>query len=134
MILAVCVDDRSGLTFHNRRLSSDRAVIEDLVNLSQPNTIWIGNSSAGLFKGYDQWISVSDNVLDHRDGFCFAEYGDFLKCRHYVDALILYRWNRLYPSDVKFPLEAFLSEMHLKNVTEFKGSSHACITREVYVR
>ena len=45
---------------------------------------------------------------------------------------MLYRWNRRYPSDLKFdlPLEGFT----LRQRQEFAGYSHPKITEEVYLR
>ena len=31
MILAVCIDDQNGLMFNGRRVSSDKAVVQDLM-------------------------------------------------------------------------------------------------------
>ncbi len=49
--------------------------------------------------------------------------------------LHIYRWNREYLSDISFPLEE-LEKPHWKRISQekFKGSSHECITYEVYVR
>ena len=53
-------------------------------------------------------------------------------CVDRLDRLIVYRWNRHYPSDVRFPLE--LADFTLQSSTEFRGSSHDLITREEYTR
>ena len=49
-----------------------------------------------------------------------------------MEGLVLYRWNRRYPADLycTLPLEDFV----LEERREFAGSSHECITREVYRR
>jgi hypothetical protein len=49
-----------------------------------------------------------------------------------VDAVTVYRWNRHYPSDRKLDLD--LSAYKLYTNTEFAGSSHEKITKEVYVK
>ena len=51
-----------------------------------------------------------------------------------IDTLIIYRWNRLYHSDVKFDVDVKKSGYKLKSSTEFAGSSHDKITKEIYVR
>ncbi len=53
-------------------------------------------------------------------------------CVDRLDRLIVYRWNRHYPSDVRFPPE--LADFTLQSSTEFRGSSHDLITREEYTR
>lgn len=134
MILAVCIDDSNGLMFNNRRLSSDKAVVHDILQIAGTNTIIVNPYSAPLFQGFESQIAVKDDHLNERCDFCFAEFGDVLKVQYSVDTLIVYKWNRHYPSDMKFPLDAFKSRMKLESTAEFEGSSHLCISREVYVR
>ena len=45
----------------------------------------------------------------------------------------LYKWNRKYPSDVKFPKD-MLNDFKLEGSTDFEGNSHEKITEERYVR
>ena len=134
MVLVICVDDDNGLMFNNRRVSSDRAVISDIVNFCNSRIISVSPYSAMLFKGFESCIAVSGDFLDLQAEICFAEYGDFLRVKDSVDTLVLYKWNRRYPSDLKFPLELFTSSMKLQSSQNFSGNSHPCITREVYVR
>ena len=48
--------------------------------------------------------------------------------------IVLYRWNRHYPSDVKWEPDLEGLGFALTETTEFPGTSHEKITREVYVR
>jgi dihydrofolate reductase len=50
-----------------------------------------------------------------------------------VDEVYLYKWNRKYPSDVKFPKD-MLNDFKLEGSTDFEGNSHEKITEERYVR
>ena len=134
MVLIVCVDDNNGLMFNKRRLSSDRAVLLDILELLGADSIAMTHYSASLFQGFESKIVTSEDFLDLKCNFVFAECGDFLKIAHDVDMLILYKWNRKYPSDQKFPLDVFTSAMTLKSTNDFVGNSHPCVTREVYVR
>lgn len=134
MVLAVCVDDSNGLMFNNRRLSSDKAVVRDILQIAETKTITVSPYSAPLFQGFEDLIAVKEEHLSSKGDFCFAEFGDFLKIIDSVDMLIVYKWNRRYPSDAKFPLDAFKARFTLKSTTEFEGVSHSCITREVYAR
>ena len=134
MILAVCIDDSNGLMFNNRRLSSDKAVVMDLIKSAEPDVVLIAPYSAPLFKDSENRVRVLEDPLNNEKGFCFAECGDFASIVHNVKKLIVYKWNRRYPSDRKFPLDVFTSCMHLEYAEEFEGSSHPCITKEVYVR
>ena len=134
MVLAICIDDDNGLMFNNRRVSSDKAVIEDLVRLGDPQIITISTCSAMLFRDYQDRVEVKEDVFESASGFCFAEDGDFLSVLESVKKLIVYKWNRRYPSDRKFPLDAYRSRMTLESTKDIEGHSHPCITREVYIR
>ena len=49
-----------------------------------------------------------------------------------IEKIILYRWNRVYPADVHFPID--FSGWKLVQAEEFAGSSHEKITEEIYER
>ena len=133
MILAVCIDDHNGLSFNSRRVSSDKAVIQDIVKVADTQIIMITPYSAPLFQDFQGRIEVKKNIFES-SAVCFAEAGDFLSVIDDVEKLIVYKWNRRYPSDQKFPLDAFKACMRLENTEDIPGSSHPCITREVYIR
>ena len=61
--------------------------------------------------------------------YCFVENTPLPQNLDEVEELILYRWNRLYPSDVYFTLDT--SAFTLQETTEFVGSSHEKITKEI---
>ena len=48
--------------------------------------------------------------------------------------LEIYRWNRHYPSDVRWEPDLAGMGFILTETTEFAGTSHEKITREVYER
>ena len=49
-----------------------------------------------------------------------------------IGTLVIYRWNELYPSDVKFDLDVVAAGFKLVESYDFKGSSHDRITKEIY--
>ena len=60
------------------------------------------------------------------------ENADVLPWQDKIEKLIVFRWNRHYPSDVAFPLAQVTQQMQLTERLEFPGSSHDVITQEVY--
>lgn len=134
MVLIVCVDDHNGLSFNNRRISSDTAVVQDIIKVADSKIITISAYSAFLFHDFRDSIEVREDVFGSASAVCFAEAGDFLSIIDNVHKLIVYKWNRCYPSDRKFPLDAYKSRMRLESTEDITGSSHPCITREVYIR
>lgn len=132
MIAAVCIDDRNGLLFNHRRLSRDRAQQEDLLALCGEKPLWLAPYSAPLFDWAPERVRVEEDFLEQAapGDICFVE--DRQPPAEKLEGLILYRWNRAYPSDVRLELD--LSRFTLTERTEFPGVSHETITREQYIR
>ena len=51
-----------------------------------------------------------------------------------ADRVVIYRWNRHYPSDVRWEGNPADYGFTLAEVMEFPGKSHETITTEVYVK
>ena len=133
--VAVCVDDDGGLLLFGKRQSRDRVLISDFVESNSDKRIYIAPFSRILF---DQYPSVT--VLD--DPFSVAEAGSAIFVENIriderlgsIGTLMVYKWNRKYPSDVKFNVDPIKSGFKLKSSVDFSGSSHEKITREIYER
>jgi len=132
MILAVCVDDKYGMMFNKRRQSRDQAQQENLLYWSTGRKLWMNAYSASLFKSEE--IYVDDAFLQKAEAgdVCFVENQSVKELGGQIEAVILYRWNRIYPADMRFDLD--LSAFDLEETTEFAGTSHEVITREIYKR
>ena len=132
MIIAVCVDDKMGMLFNNRRQSRDKCVTDDLMTIAE--TVHINGFSEELFEDYKDRIEVSEDFLENAESedVCFVENIDLEPYADKIDKVILYLWNRQYPSSLKFKVD--LSEYEFVEETEFQGNSHEKITREVYVK
>lgn len=133
MKLIICLDDENGMLFNQRRQSQDQALRSRIMELTAGSKLWMDEYSAGQFEENDS-IVVDDQFMEHApdSDFCFAEKADLLSVTDRVTTLVIYRWNRRYPSDVKAP--AVLLERCCAKVStfEFVGSSHERITEEVY--
>ena len=64
--------------------------------------------------------------------WCFVETQDLSAWAEQIHEIVIYRWNRHYPSDLKFPEHLFASRWQLESRCEFSGYSHETITQEVY--
>lgn len=132
MIVIVCVDDNLGMMFNKRRQSRDGAVIKQIFELTGENPLFIHEYSAPLFDA--QRVTVKNDMLQvAADGdYCFVENLPLKEYRDKIRSVILFRWNRVYPADVKLDIPL---EMYRKTeVKEFIGTSHERITQEVYIR
>lgn len=133
MIAVICIDDNGGMLFNNRRLSRDRILIEDLIKTVNGKRLFIEPFSVVLFKENEKDVIITENSLSRadEDDYCFVENKNIFDYINKVKGLIIYKWNRKYPSDFKFDFR-LLSAFKLKEVSEFVGYSHEKITKEVY--
>lgn len=129
MTIIVCLDDCGGMTFAGRRQSRDSKVLEDIKNNYEP--IYINSFSEKLIAPSGIKYTLTDNIDALGEGdTVFIENLDVSKYAHRVSRVIIYKWNRKYLSELKFTLD--MSGYTKKSVSEFAGSSHDKITREVY--
>lgn len=134
MIAAVCIGEGNGMLFNRRRVSRDRRQQEDLLALCGNGRLWMGGCSAPLFSWAAERVTVDEDFLEKAGPgeLCFVEDRALAPAADRVEAVVLYRWNRAYPADVRFDLD--LSGFQLAERTEFPGVSHERITREFYTR
>ena len=128
MKLIVCLDDNNGMMFNKRRQSRDRVLVENVLEFCKGEKLYTNEYSAKLFP--ENTVEMFESIDNIEDGYCFAE--NFTVNEEYVEEIIVYKWNRLYPADTYFNIEP--EKWNLVETVEFEGSSHEKITRERYVR
>lgn len=135
MKIIVCVDDNNGMMFNNRRQSRDRVLIRDVVDNLDGGNLLMAPYSETLFadSGVDAFF-LSEYVLDEAEpeDYCFIENKALLPYSDRIDELIIYRWNRKYPADMYLDVDPEALSLKLVSTTEFAGSSHEKITKELY--
>lgn len=131
MRLIVCIDDNNGMLFNKRRQSRDEKVIENIISTIDKDKIFMNEYSGKLFDSLSDKINVVEAPFSEASSsdFVFAENLD-LNLAKDIDEIIIYKWNRSYPFDVKFTID--LSEYKKTLEEEFVGKSHEKITKEVY--
>lgn len=134
MIVILCLDDKKGMMFNNRRQSKDKFVIQDILKLVDGKKLFISSYSESLFQGLESKLIIDDNFLNNADeeDYCFVENNNLKDFSEKIEKIIVYKWNRIYPSDLK--LEITIQDWNLIGRFEFVGNSHDKITREVYVK
>lgn len=133
MIVMVCVDDSLGMLFNNRRQSRDKVLISKIIEMSNISKLWINEFSRPLFDSFESQIMlINDDFLEvaGKGDYCFVENCSLSPYIDKVEKLIVFKWNREYPSD--FSLDIDLSQWSIISTTDFKGNSHEKITMEVY--
>ena len=138
MIVIVCLDDRNGMLFHGRRQSRDRVVVEDMLKMCRGTRLWMNSYSARLLeekRGEDVLVVQDDAYLTKvkKAEYCLVEKEKMASWENQIELLIVYRWNRIYPSDFYFdlPLEDGKGWKKMKE-EELIGYSHEKITKEYY--
>lgn len=134
MIVILCLDNKNGMMFNNRRQSKDKVVIQDILKLVDGKKLFISSYSESLFQGLESNLIIDDNFLNNvaKEDYCFVENNNLKDFSEKIEKIIVYKWNRIYPSDLK--LEIPIQDWNLIDSFEFAGNSHDKITREVYVK
>ena len=122
------------MTFLKRRQSQDSVLRSHMLDMSRDSKLWMNAYSARQFDTVADHMQIEEDFLDMAGvgEYCFVENVDVKPAAQRAEKLVIYRWNRHYPSDVKFPMEHFEENMHLLERGEFPGSSHDSITWEVF--
>ena len=132
--IILCVDNDYGMLFNGRRQSRDELIYDDIISFLNDCNLWMSQYSSKLFKNHIKKISVDNNFFNkaNENDYCFIEDPAVLKDIEKISSFIVYKWNKKYPSDVKFSPN--LNGFKLVEKVDFKGKSHEKITKEVYIR
>lgn len=133
MIIALCIDDNLGLRFNRRRQSRDRAVAADLLQSAGGRPLRTAPGSAILFP--EGTVAACEAFLERagEGDWCFVEDRPLTPVLPKIEALVLYRWNRVYPADTYLDVIPWEAGWRLMSREEFPGHSHKLITKEVYL-
>lgn len=132
MKIILCLDNNKGMCFNKRRVSKDRVVTEKIGELAKNSVLWIAPFSAKLMDGQDVCIDEAFLSKAGNGEYCLVENEKLESVKNQIEELIIFWWNRDYPSDLKLDLD--FSEFQKVGEEEFPGYSHEKITKEVYVR
>ena len=114
MIVITCLDQKNGMMFNHRRQSQD----------CQFDTESIPN------------LNIDDAFLQEaaQGEYCFVEDAPLAPFEKWIERIVIFRWDRTYPTDRYFDLQLGSGQWHLAGTSEFTGHSHDLITMEVYAR
>ena len=136
MKIIVCLDERNGMSFCGKRQSMDRNLRQHVAGVVQNGRLWMNAYSAGQFADTSMRIQVEEDFLNKAgcEDYCFVENQDLRIYIDKIDELIVYRWRRIYPSDLTFPMDAVKDSFRLLSTQTLTGYSHEQILQEVYQR
>lgn len=134
MKVIVCLDDKNGMLFNNRRQSKDQAVQEELQRICQGGVLWM-NQYSFLLYGELKGVEVKcDPEFLRKAGegeYALVETENLEPAAERIRELLVFRWNRIYPADHILDLE--LKGWKKSVEKEFPGKSHEKITLETYL-
>ena len=135
MTVIVCLDNANGMMFNHRRQSRDANVVKDILRTIKGTSLLIAPFSEPLFSQAECSVSISDSFLTGADAndYYFVENTSVAEFKEKISKLIIYKWNRDYPSDFYFDID-YANDYKLETTLDFVGTSHEKITKEVYVR
>lgn len=139
MHIIVCVDDNNGIMFNNRRVSFDKKVTQRIIEITQHKRLWVSHYTLKLFekaslKNTNLFISNSffSKSKANKNDYVFVE--DILpESLEDCEEVIIFRWNRKYPSDVKFDFD-LSDSFELVSSKKIKGFSHIEVTEEHFAK
>ena len=125
MTLILWAGKNGEMLFNRRRCSQDRAVIADILAEFPPSDLCVSAYSAPLFEG----ARVISQPTDAENGVLFLEDLPLSPALALAKKLIVYRFDRIYPANVRLQIPQIFT---LTESRELTGYSHDKITREVY--
>ena len=137
MHLFLCVDEQMAMGFNHRRQSRDLRVYLDILTQTQGQVLYMSPYSLPLFPTESHsHILVSETFLTDApaEAYCFVEKPPLLPFLQQIEAITLYRWNRIYPGDTFLDITLAPPDWQLKETKEFAGNSHKKITRQLYMQ
>ena len=129
MTLYICLDDRNGLRFNKRRQSRDAAVLEDIRSQITGSLLIDGFSEKLIGEAGISYVLPPETAEDF-----FLEDVPGEETLEGCEKVVIYRWNRHYPADVRWEPDLPERGFVLSETRDFPGKSHEKITREVYVK
>lgn len=137
MNVIVCVEDNNGMMFNKRRVSQDVAIREDIYKNLGDKKLIMNAYSFKMFEADNSGknIVVDENLpIEDKENFQFIEDKKLSQFEDSIDKLIIYYWNRRYPSSLKFDIDISNGNWEIASDEEFVGKSHEKITKKVIIR
>ncbi len=140
MYLIICLDEKGGMAFNNRRQTRDKVQRAHLLKVTEDRPILVSPYTAKLLLPEAEEVCpgrcmVSEDPLaDAGSGeYVWVETEDVSPYIEKAEGILIYCWNRLYLADLSFD-ESALEGFSFVCSGEFSGSSHDRISFEVYER
>ena len=95
------------MLFNKRRQSRDQAVLEEIQMLCQGKVLWMNEYSFSVY-GKMEGVEIrcrQDFLQKAGTGeYALVETDDLEEISKNIEEILIFRWNRLYPSDKKLEI------------------------------
>ncbi len=120
--------------FNHRRQSKDRVLNADVISMAQGSRLCIDPFSLKLFEASGVELLCDERFLDlAKEGdYCFVENRALAPYADKIEELVVYCWNRSYPTDVFFDIDPNALGFKRVFAEELEGYSHEKITKEIF--
>lgn len=147
MIIIAVVDDDFGMTFNNRRQSMDIELRRKVYGLAFGSLLFMNgysykqyredensNIDADMIDYFKSNIIVSEDFLAEAGtgAYCFVENNSVMPYSDKIEKMIIFRWNKKYPSDTRLDYIPKDNGMTMIETLDFAGKSHEKITMEIW--
>jgi len=135
MKIILFLDDNNGMLFNQRRQSRDETLYQEITRLCGGKQLWMNAYSARLYgrlEGVE--IHIVEDFLSQagENDYCLVETEQLQPFTEQISELLIFRWNRVYPADLRLDID--LALWNMISVVDFAGKSHEKITRIIYQR
>lgn len=131
MIIITCLDDKNGMMFNHRRQSQDRGLRQYIADMTKDDKVYMNAYSAKLYEEIKDPIICEDFLRKAGKGeSCIVENLPLEEFLHEIEEIVVFRWNKIYPSDQVLDLD--LDDWRLVEEEEMEGSTHQ-ITKQIYL-
>lgn len=123
------------MMFNHRRQSRDKSILKRIEQICEGKKLWMNSYSYKLYGELENVEIVVDENFLEKAGMgevCFVETEKLYPFQEKIETMVVFWWNRKYPTDFRFDLE--LSKWKKVEVQEFVGTSHEKIIQELYKR
>lgn len=137
MNLIVCLEEKNGMMFNKRRLSQDVVIREDIYKNLDDKALIMNGYSFKMFEKDNSGQNIvirEDLPLDNDEDFQFIEDKQLGMYEDKINKLVVYYWNRRYPSDLKFDIDLSSDKWEVESEMEFPGKSHEKITKKIILK
>lgn len=137
MNIIVCLEDKNGMMFNKRRLSQDVAIREDIYKNMDGKSLIMNDYSYKMFSKDEPKIDIivrEDLPVCDKENLQFIEDKQLGNFESEIDKIIVYYWNRRYPSDLKFDIDFSNGKWEIVSEKEFEGNSHDKITKKIILK